>query len=86
MMTPPLPQASQFQGFYPFSEEIVPNTQSKPPLVQLGAISSYPVPFSLGKESDLASPSCQGLEESSNAPLILLFSRLQHHPIENPLT
>ncbi|KAJ7423221.1 hypothetical protein BTVI_10719 [Pitangus sulphuratus] len=36
----------------PFSEEIFPNIQSKPPLVQLEAISSHPVTCYLGEETD----------------------------------
>ncbi|KAK4829782.1 LOW QUALITY PROTEIN: hypothetical protein QYF61_006581 [Mycteria americana] len=36
----------------PFSEEIVPNIQSKPPLVQLEAISSCPMACYLGEETD----------------------------------
>ncbi|PKU29473.1 protein diaphanous hypothetical protein [Limosa lapponica baueri] len=37
----------------PFSEEIFPNIQSKPPLAQLEAISSCPVACHLGDETDL---------------------------------
>ncbi|KAK4832796.1 hypothetical protein QYF61_025664 [Mycteria americana] len=36
----------------PFSKEIVPNIQSKPPLVQLEAISSCPITCYLGEETD----------------------------------
>ena len=35
----------------PFSEEIFPNIQSKPPLVQLEAVSSCPITCYLGKET-----------------------------------
>ncbi|KAK4825624.1 LOW QUALITY PROTEIN: hypothetical protein QYF61_001304 [Mycteria americana] len=50
----------------PFSEEIFPNIQSKPPLVQLQAILSYSIAFSLGEETDthLATPSFQVAVES----------------------
>ena len=36
----------------PFSEEIFPNIQSKPPLAQLEAVSSRPTTCYLGKETD----------------------------------
>ncbi|KAK4816506.1 hypothetical protein QYF61_017467 [Mycteria americana] len=36
----------------PFSEEKIPNIQSKPPLAQLEAISSHPVTCYLGEETD----------------------------------
>jgi len=35
----------------PFGEEILPYTQSKPPLGQLEAISSHPITCYLGKET-----------------------------------
>lgn len=37
-------------------EEVAPNTQCKPPLVQREALSSYFVPCSLGKEAPSRSP------------------------------
>ncbi|KAK4808831.1 hypothetical protein QYF61_001339 [Mycteria americana] len=40
----------------PFSEEIFPNIQSKPPLPQLEAISSRPITCYLGEETDPTSP------------------------------
>ena len=51
----------------PFGEEIFPNIQSKPPVVQPEAISSCPV--YLGKETDISPPSSQPLKG-----LILLLS------------
>lgn len=35
---------------HPFCEEYFPNIQMKPPLMQLEAISPYPVSYSLGAE------------------------------------
>ena len=48
-------------------EEIFPNTQSKPPLVQLEAISSRPIACYLGRETDphLATTSFQVVVESN---------------------
>ena len=37
---------------HPFREEILPNIQSKPSLVQLEAISSCPISWYLGKETN----------------------------------
>ncbi|KAK4829607.1 hypothetical protein QYF61_005707 [Mycteria americana] len=50
----------------PFSEEKFPNIQSKPPLVQLEAISSCPITCYLGEETDphLSTTSFQVVEES----------------------
>ncbi|KAK4816580.1 hypothetical protein QYF61_017970 [Mycteria americana] len=50
----------------PFSEEIVPNIQSKPPLVQLEAVSSHPTPCYLGEETNthLSTTSFQVVVES----------------------
>jgi len=36
----------------PFSEEVFPDIQSEPPLVQLEAVSSCPIACYLGKEAD----------------------------------
>ena len=58
---------SLFQYFdNPFSEEIFPNIQSKPPLVQLEAIFSRPVTCYLGEETDthLTTTSFQVVVES----------------------
>ncbi|KAK4825495.1 hypothetical protein QYF61_027650 [Mycteria americana] len=51
----------------PFSEESFPNTQCKPPLVQLEAISSCPMACYLGEETDphLTTTSFQVVVESS---------------------
>ncbi|KAK4816046.1 hypothetical protein QYF61_011054 [Mycteria americana] len=51
----------------PFSEDIFPNTQSKPPLVQLEAVSSRPITCYLGEETDphLATTSFQVVVESN---------------------
>ncbi|KAK4812334.1 hypothetical protein QYF61_017111 [Mycteria americana] len=50
----------------PFSEEIFPNTQSKPPLAQLEAISSHPMACYLGEEANthLSTTSFQVVVES----------------------
>ncbi|KAK4827323.1 hypothetical protein QYF61_016573 [Mycteria americana] len=50
----------------PFREEKFPNIQSKPPLVQLEAISSCPMACYLGEETDphLSTPSFQAVVES----------------------
>ncbi|KAK4816070.1 hypothetical protein QYF61_011294, partial [Mycteria americana] len=50
----------------PFTEEIFPNIQSKPPLAQLEAISSCPITCYLGKETDphLSTTSFQVVVES----------------------
>ena len=63
---------------HPFSEEIFPNIQSKPPLVQLEAVSSCPVTCYLGEETD---PTClhppfRQLQRAIRSPLSLLLSRL----------
>ncbi|KAK4826124.1 LOW QUALITY PROTEIN: hypothetical protein QYF61_005276 [Mycteria americana] len=51
----------------PFGEEIFPNIQSKPPLVQLEAISSRPITCYLGEETNahLATASFQAVVESN---------------------
>ncbi|KAK4826770.1 hypothetical protein QYF61_011397 [Mycteria americana] len=66
----------------PFGEEIFPNIQSKPPLVQLEAISSCPMACYLGKETDthLATTSFQVVVESdkvSPQPPFLLAKQPQ---------
>ncbi|KAK4823924.1 hypothetical protein QYF61_008310 [Mycteria americana] len=60
----------------PFSEVKFPNTQSKPPLVQLEAISSCPITYYLGEETNthLATASFQVVVESNKVspqPLLL---------------
>ncbi|KAK4825284.1 LOW QUALITY PROTEIN: hypothetical protein QYF61_026129 [Mycteria americana] len=51
----------------PFSEDIFPNIQSKPPLVQLEAVSSHPIVCYLGEETDphLSTTSFQVAVESN---------------------
>ena len=53
-----------------FSEEIFPNTQSKPPLVQLKAISSHPITRYLGEETTtcLTTTSFQAVVDSDEVP------------------
>uniref|UniRef100_A0A8C3JPI2 Uncharacterized protein n=1 Tax=Calidris pygmaea TaxID=425635 RepID=A0A8C3JPI2_9CHAR len=52
----------------PFLEEIFPNIQSKPPLVQLEAVSSCPIVCHLGEETDpcLSTPPLQVVIEHSD--------------------
>ena len=49
-----------------FSEEVFPNLQSEPPLMQLEAIASRPIAGYWGEETNpcLTTPSCQGVVES----------------------
>ena len=66
----------------PFSEEIFPNIQSKPPLVQLEAISSRPITCYLGEETNphLATTSFQAVVESNKVspqPPFLQTKQLQ---------
>lgn len=53
-----------------FREEILPSIQSKPPLVELEGISSFPVTCYVGEETDsyMASPSSQAVVESQGPP------------------
>ncbi|KAK4819124.1 hypothetical protein QYF61_025591 [Mycteria americana] len=64
----------------PFSEVKFPNIQSKPPLVQLQAISSRPMACYLGEETDPTSlqPPFRQLQRAMRSPLSLLFSRLNN--------
>ncbi|KAK4816851.1 hypothetical protein QYF61_023973 [Mycteria americana] len=66
MATHPLPWAACSNAGQPFSEVKFPNIRSKPPLVQLEAISSRPITCYLGEETDphLSTTSCQAVEES----------------------
>ena len=52
MVTQPLPQQPVPMFDNLFSEEIFLNIQSKPPLVQLEAISSYPIACYSEEETD----------------------------------
>ena len=60
----------------PFGEESFPNIQSKPPLVQLEAVSSHPIDCYLGEETNthLTATSFQvvveGDEVSPQPPLL----------------
>ncbi|KAK4818424.1 hypothetical protein QYF61_012958 [Mycteria americana] len=77
MVTQPLPWAACSNVDNPFGEEIFPNIKTKPPLVQLEAISSCPITCYLGEETDphLSTTSFQREIRSS---LSLLFSRLNN--------
>jgi len=61
MGTPPLPWAACSNADHSSSEEIFPNIQSKPPLMQLEAIASRPIASYLGEETNthLTTPSFQ---------------------------
>ncbi|KAK4823633.1 LOW QUALITY PROTEIN: hypothetical protein QYF61_004366 [Mycteria americana] len=61
----------------PFSEEIFPNIQSKPPLAQLEAISSCPIACYFGKEID-THLTTTSFQRAIRSPLSLLFSRLNN--------
>ncbi|KAK4831743.1 LOW QUALITY PROTEIN: hypothetical protein QYF61_018873 [Mycteria americana] len=71
----------------PFGEDIFPNIQSKPPLVQLEAISSHPITCYLGEETNthLATTSFQVVVESNKVspqPLLLQTKQPQFpHPL-----
>ncbi|KAK4824802.1 LOW QUALITY PROTEIN: hypothetical protein QYF61_019470 [Mycteria americana] len=68
----------------PFSEVKFPNIQSKPPLVQLEAISSCPITCYLGEETDphLSTTSCQRAIRSF---LSLLFLHAKQPQFPQPL-
>jgi len=53
-----------------FCEDIFPNMQSEPPLMQVEAIASRPFAGYLGEETNthLTTPSCQGAVESHKVP------------------
>ena len=53
-----------------FSEEMIPNIQSTPPLMQLEAISSHPIASSLGEETNtcLTTTSLQVIVQSDKVP------------------
>ncbi|KAK4830681.1 hypothetical protein QYF61_012850, partial [Mycteria americana] len=71
----------------PFGEEIVPNTQSKPPLAQLEAISSRPITCYLGEETDphLATASFQVVVESNTVSPQPLFLQAKQPQFPQPL-
>ena len=62
----------------PFSKDIFPNIQSKPPLVQLEVIASRPIASYLGEETNtcLTTASFQAAVESNNVPSQPPLSRL----------
>jgi len=70
-----------------FSEEIFPNTQSKPPLVQLKAISSHPITRYLGEETTtcLTTTSFQVVVESDKVPPQPPFLQTEHPQLPQPL-
>ncbi|KAK4826939.1 hypothetical protein QYF61_012788 [Mycteria americana] len=69
---------------HPFSKEIFPNTQSKPLLMQLEAISSHPIACYLGEETDphLTTTSFQAKQPQLPQPLLirLLLQTLHQLP------
>ncbi|KAK4816180.1 hypothetical protein QYF61_012470 [Mycteria americana] len=72
---------------YPFSEVKFPNIQSKPPLVQLEAISSCPITCYLGEETDphLATTSCQAVVESDKVSPQPPFLQAKQSQFPQPL-
>ncbi|KAK4826164.1 LOW QUALITY PROTEIN: hypothetical protein QYF61_005737 [Mycteria americana] len=71
----------------PFSEEKFPNIQSKPPLVQLEAISSCPIACYLGEETDphLSTTSFQVVVESNKVPPEPPFLQAKQPQFPQPL-
>ncbi|KAK4816001.1 hypothetical protein QYF61_010869 [Mycteria americana] len=71
----------------PFSEEKFPNIQSKPPLVQLEAISSHPITSYLGKETDphLSTTSFQVAVESNKVSPQPPFLQVKQPQFPQPL-
>ncbi|KAK4811045.1 hypothetical protein QYF61_015749 [Mycteria americana] len=68
---------------HPFSKEIFPNIQSKPPLAQLEAISSRPITCYLGEETDphLSTTSFQAKQPQFPQPLLIgLLLQTLHQP------
>lgn len=77
-MTPPLPQASQFQGFYSFSEEIIPYTDLNLPWHSSGP---FPLILSCVPWEKSLIPTwlhcpVRELRRALKSPLSLLSSRL----------
>ncbi|KAK4827874.1 hypothetical protein QYF61_022268 [Mycteria americana] len=70
----------------PFSEEKFPNIQSKPPLVQLEAISSHPIICYLGEETNphLATPSFQAKQPQLPQPLPISLVLQTLHQLRCP--
>ncbi|KAK4813631.1 hypothetical protein QYF61_014391 [Mycteria americana] len=71
----------------PFSEVKFPNIQSKPPLVQLEAISSCPVTYYLGEETDhhLSTASFQAVVESNKVSPQPPFLQAEQPQVPQPL-
>ncbi|KAK4829457.1 LOW QUALITY PROTEIN: hypothetical protein QYF61_004675, partial [Mycteria americana] len=71
----------------PFSEVKFPNIQSKPPLVQLEAISSHPITCYLGAETDphLTTPSFQVVVESDKVSPQPPFLQAKQPQFSQPL-
>ncbi|KAK4817862.1 hypothetical protein QYF61_001531 [Mycteria americana] len=71
----------------PFSEVKFPNIQSKPPLVQLEAISSCPITCYLGEETDshLSTPSFQAVVESDKVSPQPPFLQAKQSQVPQPL-
>ncbi|KAK4823575.1 hypothetical protein QYF61_003579 [Mycteria americana] len=70
----------------PFSEEKFPNIQSKPPLVQLEAISSCPITGYLGEETDphLSTTSFQAKQSQLPQPLLIRLLLQTLHQLRCP--
>ncbi|KAK4830313.1 hypothetical protein QYF61_009818 [Mycteria americana] len=70
----------------PFSEEVVPNIQSKPPLAQLEAISSCPITCYLGEETDphLSTTSFQAEQPQFPQPLLIRLLLQTLHQLRCP--
>ncbi|KAK4827619.1 hypothetical protein QYF61_019544 [Mycteria americana] len=70
----------------PFSEVKFPNIQSKPPLVQLEAISSCPITCYLGEESDphLSTTSFQAKQSQLPQPLLIRLLLQTLHQLRCP--
>ncbi|KAK4812352.1 hypothetical protein QYF61_017129 [Mycteria americana] len=71
----------------PFSEVKFPNIQSKPPLVQLEAISSRPITCYLGEETDphLSTASFQAVVESDEVSPQPPFLQAEQPQVPQPL-
>ncbi|KAK4810751.1 LOW QUALITY PROTEIN: hypothetical protein QYF61_007725 [Mycteria americana] len=72
---------------HPFSKEIFPNIQSKPPLAQLKAVSSCPITCYLGEETDphLSTTSFQVVVESDKVSPQPPFLRAKQSQFPQPL-
>ncbi|KAK4831481.1 hypothetical protein QYF61_017982 [Mycteria americana] len=71
----------------PFGEVTFPNIQSKPPLVQLEAISSCPIARDLGEETDphLSTTSFQAVVESDEVSPQPPFLQAEQPQVPQPL-